>query len=91
MSVYVGAAEWPFGRMIMAHMTADTTEELLVMADRIGVQRKWIQYPNTWKEHFDICKSKRDLAVKNGAIEVDHKGETDLMQRKRAATGGTPR
>lgn len=27
MSVYVGASEWPFGRMMMAHLTADTTEE----------------------------------------------------------------
>lgn len=24
-------------------MLADTTDELLAMADRIGVQRKWIQ------------------------------------------------
>ena len=43
---------------------------LVGMADRIGVKRKWIQYPGTAKEHFDICWTKRKLAVQAGAIEV---------------------
>lgn len=85
MSVYVGAAEWPFGRMVMAHMTADSTQELLEMADKIGVARKWIQYPGTYLEHFDICKSKRFLAVRNGAIEVDHENEGKMLIAKRDA------
>jgi hypothetical protein len=71
MSVYVDPAMHPFGRMIMCHMTADTTEELLAMADEIGVQRKWIQHAGTWKEHFDICKAKRALAVQQGAVELN--------------------
>lgn len=51
-------------------MWADSTEELLAMADAIGVQRKWIQYPgHPVKEHFDIAISKRTLAVAHGAIE----------------------
>lgn len=70
MAVYVDDPIWPFGRMMMCHMVADSTEELLAMADRIGVARKWIQYPGTPKEHFDICRSKRALAIKAGAIEV---------------------
>ena len=71
MSVYVDPAVWPFGRMIMCHMFADTHEELVAMADKIGVARKWIQHAGTYKEHFDIAKSKRALAVSAGAIEVD--------------------
>lgn len=59
-----------FGRMKMSHMMADTTEELLAMADKIGVHRKWIQYPCTPKEHFDIAMGKRALAIKHGAREV---------------------
>ena len=82
MSVYVGAAEWPFGRMMMCHMTADSTEELLRMVDAIGVQRKWIQYEGTPKEHFDICKSKRTKAIQCGAIEVDHQQEADMLRAK---------
>ncbi len=71
MPVYVDSFNAPFGRMVMCHMMADSTEELLAMADAIGVKRKWIQYPGTWKEHFDICRSKRALAVQRGAIEMD--------------------
>lgn len=51
-------------------MIADTTEELLAMADKIGVQRKWIQDKGTYLEHFDICLSKRAKAVQLGAKEI---------------------
>lgn len=81
MSVYVDDMRAPFGRMVMCHMTADSTEELLAMADKIGVARRWIQYPGTWKEHFDIALSKRALAVKAGAIEETTR-DTVLRQRK---------
>lgn len=54
----------------MCHMVADSQDELFAMADRIGVARKWIQKINTSQEHFDICKSKRQLAIGNGAIEI---------------------
>ena len=70
MSVYVDPPVWPFGRMLMCHMVADTREELLAMVDKIGVARKWIQKRGTPDEHFDICKAKRALAVKAGAIEI---------------------
>jgi hypothetical protein len=71
MAVYVDRAKRRFGRMFMCHMMADTTPELLQMADRIGLDRRWIQKPGTRHEHFDICLAKRSLAVKAGAIEVD--------------------
>jgi hypothetical protein len=52
-------------------MLADTHEELLDMTKKIGVNMKWIQYPNTIKEHFDICLSMKKKAIKLGAKEVD--------------------
>ena len=67
-SVYIDDMRAPYGRMIMCHMTADTTEELLAMADRIGVARKWIQHEGTPWEHFDICLAKRLRARLCGAI-----------------------
>jgi hypothetical protein len=70
MAVYVDDMEAPFGRLIMCHMIADTTQELLAMATKIGVRSKWIQKAGDAREHFDICKSKRVLAVTNGAIEI---------------------
>ncbi len=70
MSVYVDDMRAPFGRMKMCHMIADSTGELLAMADRIGVDRKWLQKAGTPHEHFDIALSKRALAVAAGAREV---------------------
>jgi hypothetical protein len=84
-SVYVDDMRAPFGRMLMCHMTADTTEELLSMADRIGVARKWIQHAGTWKEHFDIALSKRALAVKFGAIEETQRDAALRCVARRAA------
>lgn len=68
--VYVDDMYAPFGRMLMCHMVADSTEELLRMADRIGVARRWIQKVGTPHEHFDVCKSARAKAVKLGAKEI---------------------
>lgn len=72
-----------YRRMKMCHMVADTHEELLAMADRIGVQRKWIQGPGTAKEHFDICMSKRALAVASGAQEVTMDDVVMIVRGKR--------
>lgn len=80
--VYVDSMQAPFGRMIMCHMMADTTEELMAMADKIGVKRKWIQDAHTPREHFDICLSKRKLAVDNGARELGWKEMSQLLARK---------
>lgn len=68
--VYVDNMEAGFGRMIMCHMVADSTAELLAMCDKIGVQGKWIQDAGTNREHFDICLSKRKKAVSFGAKEI---------------------
>lgn len=82
MSVYVDNMAAPYGRMIMSHMAADTTEELLQMADKIGVARKWLQHPGTWKEHFDVCKEKKELAIQHGAKQITMY-ELVKMQSKR--------
>jgi hypothetical protein len=84
LSVYVDDPIWTFGRMKMCHMTADSHEELVVMAGRIGVQGKWIQYPGTYKEHFDICKSKRALAVGFGAIQLNREAAVERYRQRRA-------
>jgi hypothetical protein len=81
MSVYVDDMEAPFGRLVMCHMIADTHDELIAMADRIGVARRWLQSPGLPTEHFDVCKTKRALAVKAGAIEITWR---DLAVRVRA-------
>lgn len=74
MTVYVDNMRARFGRMIMCHMAADTEEELLAMADRIGVNRRWLQKPPkaSWV-HFDISLTKRALAIEAGAVECTAK------------------
>lgn len=74
-----------YGRMKMCHMIADTTAELLAMADKIGVARKWLQYPGTDREHFDISMTKRKLAVQAGAVETTMR---ELALRRKARRAG---
>lgn len=83
--VYVDNMKAHVGWMKMCHMMADTTEELLAMADRIGVHRKWIQYPGSPSEHFDIALSKRALAVQFGAREITMRQMASLRKLKREA------
>lgn len=68
--VYVDNMNAHYRGMIMCHMIADTTQELLEMVDKINVKRKWIQYPGTPHEHFDICLSKKKKAIAFGAKEI---------------------
>lgn len=84
MAVYVDNARHPYGQMIMCHMAADSTEELLAMADKIGVARKWLQKEGTWQEHFDICLSKRKSAVQLGAEEITAKQLVKRLMAKRS-------
>lgn len=72
-----------FGRMKMSHMVADTIEELLEMADTIGLPRKWIQYPDDpARVHFDVSMSMRAKAVAAGAVEITMR-ELALRNRRR--------
>ena len=84
MAVYVDNMRAPYGRMIMCHMMADTTQELLEMVDKIGVARRWIQYKGTPKEHFDISLGRRALAVRAGAIEVTTLELGRILRARRA-------
>jgi hypothetical protein len=70
MTVYVDNMRAKVRGMVMCHMLADSTAELLAMADRIGVDRKHLQDAGTYREHLDICLTKRAAAVAAGALEV---------------------
>jgi hypothetical protein len=84
MAVYVDNAFIPYGRMKMSHLWADTEIELLKMVDKIGVSRRWIQKPPkaSWV-HFDIAMSKRELAIKYGAIPMDKFAPAEFVARQR--------
>jgi hypothetical protein len=86
-TVYVDDVRHPFGNMVMCHMWADSLDELLAMADRIGVQRKWLQQPPkaSWV-HFDIALSKKAIAIKAGAVVTDKYGPVIHVARLRGDT-----
>ena len=95
MSVYVDDMKAVYGRLIMCHMVADTEEELHAMADLIGVDRKWYQYPHKSRyPHYDIALSKRALskralAVSNGAQEIRWRDAPEICRRCIAALKDT--
>ena len=82
MAVYVDDAMIPYRNMKMSHMVADHTDELLDMARTIGVKVMWLQYRDTHREHFDICSSKRELAIKAGAIKVSQKELATIVSKR---------
>lgn len=82
MSVYVDKAQNPYGRMKMCHMVADTLDELHAMAEKIGMKRTWFQdHPD--HPHYDLSQSKRELAIQNGAIELERYQLVMWLQTKR--------
>jgi len=56
------------------HLIADSQEELLAMAKKIGLNPNWIQKKGQPEEHFDLTKRKREEALSAGA-----KGVTDKL------------
>jgi hypothetical protein len=52
------------------HLTADTKDELHGFAKRLGLQRRWFQDKPHGLWHYDVTKSKRELAVRMGATEI---------------------
>lgn len=75
--------KYPMGRyrgMKMSHMVGDTEAELHEMARKIGVSRRHYQ-----GDHYDICFSKRQLAVSLGAVETTVR---ELARMTKARRGG---
>lgn len=71
-------------------MAADSTEELLAMADKIGLKRDWIQMPGTIYEHFDVTLSMKLLAIKAGAKPINWKQMGQMVHQRgiKAAENG---
>jgi hypothetical protein len=90
MAVYVDRMKARFGSMVMCHMIADSRAELLEMADRIGVRRQWMQAPSTYREHFDISLTKRELAVDAGAIEISWRELGEKIRARRVGASTCP-
>lgn len=80
--VYIDDAKIAYGQMFMFHMIADTTEELIKMADKIRVSRKHIQNKGKYNEHFDICLSKKKLALEAGAKQITSRELVTILKQR---------
>jgi hypothetical protein len=72
--VYVDDARIParVGRISArwSHLMADSLPELLAFADRLGLQRSWLQ-DKASGVHFDVTEAKRAEAIRLGAIPIE--------------------
>ncbi|MGW5703892.1 DUF4031 domain-containing protein [Amycolatopsis japonica] len=83
-----------------SHLIADTEDELHAFAAQLGLPRRWFQDPRirsgrrpfparpgsfaaeTW--HYDVIRSKRDLALQLGAVDVAWRDLPDLIKHRMA-------
>lgn len=67
-----------------SHLMADTDEELHEFAARLGLRRSWHQKPGTPISHCDVTDSKRDEALRLGAVPIGYmsRESMDLLKRK---------
>lgn len=85
MAVYIDNAMIPYHGLHMNHMLADTTEELLAMATKLGIDHKWLQKPGTHQEHFDVSAERRALALVFGAVSITYKQAGRITYTRRVA------
>lgn len=83
MTVYVDDMRAPLGRMILCHMLADTPEELHEMAMSIGIERRWCQFEDTDREHYDVSLGKRAMAVHAGAVEITMRQAVKIVRNRK--------
>jgi Protein of unknown function (DUF4031) len=82
MTTYVDNMRAQYKSMIMCHMIADTEQELLEMADTIGVKRRWHQNAGTYRSHFDVSLSMRRKAIQNGAVQITWRETVEKINKR---------
>ena len=68
------------------HLLADTRDELHVMADRLGIPRRFFQ-DHPWRWHHDLPEHLRAQAVEFGAREITLHEVGALLRARRAELG----
>ena len=53
------------------HLIGDSVEELIEFAVRLGMKTEWFQPKSS--PHFDLNAEGREIAVQNGAIELNQR------------------
>lgn len=66
-----------------SHLLADSDEELLEFAKRIGLDPAWIQHPGEPHCHFDVTDAMRVKAIAAGAEQITYRESGALVGVKR--------
>lgn len=93
MTIYIDAlVDWGWkmrGHVVAScHMFTDNAdiEELHAFALRMGMKRQWFQ-PHAIAPHYDLTRSRRELALELGALEIDRKRASAIWRARRALVG----
>lgn len=80
MTIYVDSLNawgWRYGDS--CHMMSDVSdEELHLFAEQLGLRRGYFQ-----GDHYDLTTKKRELAVRNGAVECEGTYMVGLRKARR--------
>lgn len=69
---------------VWSHLLADSSDELLEFAARLGLEQRWIQHAGTHLEHFDVTESKRQEALRLGAVSIRYGREGAMLTMSKA-------
>jgi len=64
------------------HLVADNRDELVRFAKKIGMKPEWIQCSRSGLVHFDLTPTRREVAIRQGAIEVTGRFLVEKMRKK---------
>lgn len=88
MACYVDALVTGAGRRgTSCHLVADSIEELHAFAARLGMRHEWFQDIRTREEprpHYLLTESRRERAVRLGAVQVTRKQMVGVWRRAEA-------
>lgn len=83
MATYVDNSNNPRGRHRVCHLFADTTEELIQIGKKLGLNERWVSMRGTHLECFDLWRSKRTKAIKHGAISITRERVAEIIEEKK--------
>lgn len=55
---------------LFSHLTADTEEELVAYAKKIGMRESWIQDKGTYRVHFDVTGLRMHRVLQDPEVRV---------------------
>lgn len=83
MTVYVDDYPGWFRNQLWSHMIADSTEELVEMALKIGLKKERLQNGGTYHEHFVVSPNMKAKALKEGAVPVTTQRAAEIGWERR--------